>query len=723
MSQKTTLLGIAFVLLFHMASGQQVVVLNEGFPLFDGFNLVQEHIHVLEDHDNLLTIDDVASAPWRDKFVGIPTNSPNFGYATHTFWLRIRVENRWNLRNSLFYLDIAYPTLDSVWLYQQEPTGQWARTLTGDLVPLSKRPVAHRHLVLPMHLPAHTSTTLYIKVRSTGSILIPLWVQTTESLRLSQVKDESFYFFFYGVVWVMIFYNLFLYFTLRDRNYLLYCVTIFLNLLAQANLLGHTLYFWGNTLWWVNIAITVTIFTYMAVLLIFAAFFLQIRKYSKKLYSVFVGASVVCFVLAILSFGIDYTITVRISALVVLLTSLFVIVTGTYAWKKGRTSARFFVLAWTLYLIGAMSMALRNAGFIADSFFARHGAAIGTMLEVVLISLALADRINLYRRQKEEAQEKMLSLAQEQNELLEERVQERTHALQTKQEEILAQNEELRQTQEELQTQRDAIVQKNKELEFRSTQIKHSIMAAKHIQDALLPSPESLQQVFDDYFIFFRPRDIVSGDFYWLKQVGSAVWLVAADCTGHGVPGAFMNLLSKNILDNLVLDKGVGTPAELLEQLDVQIQQAMRTHEGGRLHQGLDLVVLKFEGETSAGNMRVLFGGAKNRLYVLRPQSKTLEEYQGDRILVGGFFRRDRYFRNEVLEVPKGTRLFLGTDGYQDQNDFARNSIGSLRFKAFLEQIAPRPLAEQKQALADYLKDHMEGTEQRDDILWMGIQL
>lgn len=309
-----------------------------------------------------------------------------------------------------------------------------------------------------------------------------------------------------------------------------------------------------------------------------------------------------------------------------------------------------------------------------------------------------------------------------QTERLEKKVKLRTAELQEKQSEILTQNEELLQSQEELETQRDYIKLRSEELENTNKHINHSILAAQHIQMATLPSHEKLAEFLGDYFLIFKPRDIVSGDFYWISNRTDSKWIVTADCTGHGVPGAFMSLLGVNILDNLINTEKTDTPAEVLESLNQEIKTALNYAEN-EVSMGMDLAILKLPNERSESGLSFQFAGAKNDLMVYDYSKKKLEIHRGDRILIGATTNKKKEFQNHDITLPKESVIYLGSDGYQDQNNTKRARIGSKRLRDTLEKSGHIPLREQKKNLLSILETHMEDTEQRDDILLMGIRV
>ena len=334
---------------------------------------------------------------------------------------------------------------------------------------------------------------------------------------------------------------------------------------------------------------------------------------------------------------------------------------------------------------------------------------------------------------------------------LEQKVQERTLELQEAYEETQVMNEELRQTQEELQTQRDYVEErnqelkkynqklqssevilremndriqhKNKELEQSNSQISLSINSAKTIQEAILPYDAKFEKYFEDYFIINRPKDVVSGDFYWikrqLKEFREKIILVVADCTGHGVPGAFMTLIGTNLLDKIITVEGLHHPDLILEALHKEVQYFLKQKDTQN-NNGMDAVVITLE-KIQGTRVKLTFSGAKNNLLVYN--NRELQELKGTRKSIGGIQNEEKRFENQEVILEGGDLLYLGSDGLEDQNNSKRKKFGRNRIKSIIQENYHLPLSEQKQKFEQALGQHMEGTLQRDDILWIGLQL
>jgi serine phosphatase RsbU (regulator of sigma subunit)/ligand-binding sensor domain-containing protein len=299
--------------------------------------------------------------------------------------------------------------------------------------------------------------------------------------------------------------------------------------------------------------------------------------------------------------------------------------------------------------------------------------------------------------------------------VLEKTVQERT-------EEVQAQNEELLQNQDEILAQRNHIEDQNKYLTQQHGLIQQSIKSAETIQKAILPFASRVQQFLPNYFVLYRPKDVVSGDFYWIEQVQDKIIIIGADCTGHGVPGAFMSLIGFNLFDKIIFQQGCHDPAQILTHLQLQVAKALRQPESNNIN-GMDAAIVVLE-KLPDGNTHINYAGARRPLYYASANNELkIEQIKGSRKSIGGHQNKEVLFENHTLSLPSNSVIYLGSDGLADQNNKQRKKFGAKKLESLLQEIVSLSLEEQKTRIEKALDDHMLGTSQRDDILWMGIRL
>ncbi len=267
----------------------------------------------------------------------------------------------------------------------------------------------------------------------------------------------------------------------------------------------------------------------------------------------------------------------------------------------------------------------------------------------------------------------------------------------------------------------DKVAKRTEELTEKNYKITSSINYAKRIQQAVLPPKAEVTSQLPDAMVLFKPRDIVSGDFYWFAQIGAQpakTVLAAVDCTGHGVPGAFMSMVGNAYLNQIIRLQGILSPEKILDELHLHIRKDLKQQEThNRDGMDLALVVIDHEGK------KIEFAGAKNPLVYI--QEGTLHEIKGDKFPVGGYAHaKEQSFAKHVIDTSKPTTFYVYSDGYQDQFGGPKGrKFMSRRLKNLLLEIHPLPMKEQKQVLENHLQEWMGEQNQVDDILVIGVHL
>ncbi|WP_154657268.1 tetratricopeptide repeat protein [Hugenholtzia roseola] len=267
-------------------------------------------------------------------------------------------------------------------------------------------------------------------------------------------------------------------------------------------------------------------------------------------------------------------------------------------------------------------------------------------------------------------------------------------------------------------------------IQAKNRHITDSIRYAQTIQQAVLPANERLNKVLKQYFIVYKPKDIVSGDFYWFSQAEGKMFVAVVDCTGHGVPGAFMSMIGNTILNETVNEKKIYDPAQILTRLHKGVKQALKQEaalnpERRVNDDGMDVVLcsLDFREETQ-DKVKVLFAGAKRPLIYVLPQTQEAAYVRGDNKSIGGFRERKTVdFVQHEFEFPRNTVLYLTSDGFADQQNPEQIKFGTPRLLQALAENAAEDMANQKVLLEVALENHQRSEEQRDDITILGIKL
>ena len=265
------------------------------------------------------------------------------------------------------------------------------------------------------------------------------------------------------------------------------------------------------------------------------------------------------------------------------------------------------------------------------------------------------------------------------------------------------------------------------EVKSQNIKITDSIRYAQTIQQAILPNESILKQSISNIFILFRPKDIVSGDFYWFATAYDETnkkeykYLAAIDCTGHGVPGAFMSLIGYTILNQIISKANSFDTNLILEDLNNGITQILKQDQQMN-DDGMDVCLCRIENLDNE-NIAIQFTGAKRPLYIVKNIAGNILYLKGDNKSIGGFQKKNRYFTTEKIYLQKGDLIYLSTDGMVDQNSPDNKKYGKRKFGELLTEIYRKPMKEQKQAIEQELDNHQQDMEQRDDITIIGVQL
>ncbi len=307
--------------------------------------------------------------------------------------------------------------------------------------------------------------------------------------------------------------------------------------------------------------------------------------------------------------------------------------------------------------------------------------------------------------------------------------------------------QEIIQQSEEIKAQRDELQEQKNTLEYQNENIRASINYALTIQRASLPILDEVAK-FVDFFLIYRPKDIVSGDFYWFAQVSnelrvkqeelmflienehdsgltyhSSTFLAVVDCTGHGVPGAFMSLIGTRLLNEIVNQQKIYDAAKILEKLNKLIRNALQQDQTDN-NDGMDVCLVRLDRRMD-GKTNINFAGAKRNLYWYKINDSEMVNLKADRHSIGGARANHRFeaftSQNEVLNA--GDVIYLSSDGFADQNSVSRKKIGSKRMLEIINDFAKQPLHDQKLLLEKYLDDYQQTEPQRDDITLWGIKV
>lgn len=324
----------------------------------------------------------------------------------------------------------------------------------------------------------------------------------------------------------------------------------------------------------------------------------------------------------------------------------------------------------------------------------------------------------LLKEQKHQIEEKNEELNQQNEEITAQRDE-----IEAQRDEITAQRDMVTNQRDEIESQRDLVTKQKDHIEEQKKEITDSINYAKRIQQAVLPTGEYAKSIMGDHFILFKPKDIVSGDFFWATRVNEWLIVTVADCTGHGVPGAFMSMLGVSFLNEIVRKKEITKASEVLDHLRESIIEALQQKgQSGEQKDGLDIALCALD----TTNNTLQYAGANNPLYVVT-SDKVLKEIYPDKQPVG-IHSNMTPFTNQIISVHKGDVLYLMSDGYEDQFGGPKNKkFMAKHLKTLLVSISNKDMEEQQvildQTFENWISASETKQEQIDDVTVLGIRI
>ncbi|TAD99126.1 MAG: hypothetical protein EAZ97_09555 [Bacteroidetes bacterium] len=279
-------------------------------------------------------------------------------------------------------------------------------------------------------------------------------------------------------------------------------------------------------------------------------------------------------------------------------------------------------------------------------------------------------------------------------------------------------NELLNQSNNEILAQKDKIESQKQIIEKNYIQTNESIRYAQQIQTVILPEDHKLANFFSEFFIIFKPKDVVSGDFYWFQQISEQNAIFAlVDCTGHGVPGAFMSMVGNTLLHETINIKKVSEPARILRNLYAGVRNLLKQKEGKNTD-GMDIALCLFEKRDET--TKITFAGAKTSIFYL--ENNVIQMVSGDRISIGGRVERTKEFENHEMILPSKTSIYFFSDGFTDQNNELRKSFGTNRLRMLVSDLSNLTFEQQKIKMLEALKKHQGNEAQRDDISFIALR-
>ncbi|MBL4658647.1 MAG: SpoIIE family protein phosphatase [Flavobacteriales bacterium] len=641
------------------------------------------HLEFLEDPTQSLTVEQVSSNEFNDKFYKSDKDVHSVMDPHLDVWLRFRLENIDNV-NRFWILELGNGHAGDFEVYYSHDNEKFIGIRNDRDLPYHRRYDHLPHILHNIKVNRDDAIVVYIKMNTVLPMIFKLELHSVPQLIASFTVRSVLLGIFYGMILMLFIYSLFNWYALKNVTYIWFGVYI---MALAATIFG----FDGNILWLFPNISEETLVRVIDSLLMVSAFagvtygqrFLNIPELWPRFNKVL---KVLQYLLvAALLFSIVGPIDASALAanLLPMPALMLLVVAGMLSLKKGHQPARLYLLGFGCFAVGGGIGNMAFLGLVPINDFTYYIMHVGSATEAVFLMFALSQQMSLLEKEKEEAQDKALAV-------LEEKVQERTV---------------------EIRTQKEVIEEKNKD-------ITDSIRYAQRIQAAILPKDETIAKSFSDHFVMFKPRDIVSGDFYWFAEQDGKALIAACDCTGHGVPGAFVSMIGNDLLNHTVLENGITNTGAILSGVNQGIKSAFTMGESQDAQDGMDMTLCSFDYKSK----KMEFSGANNPLLMFR--NGELERTRGDKTPIGGDTAMDHEFETHIIDFKEGDICYIFSDGFQDQFGGPKGKKFMIKkLKELLCEHHAKPFADQKVILEAALKEWMGDLDQVDDILLIGIKL
>lgn len=425
---------MVFLMMAGSAVAEEPATLRAGVDEYP----LGHHVSYLQDPAGALSLEDVMSGRFDNAFIPNTSASPNFGFTDSTYWFRVRLHNR-DAATASWLLELQYPLLDYVDMHLVYP-GAEPRIVShhgGDKLPFAERQVRHRNMIFRVPLAAGETVTVLIRVQTDSSMQLPLTLWSPQGMVERDQREGLVLGAFYGIMIAMLAFNLMIYLSIRDVNYLFYVLYLSNLLLFQSSLNGLAFqYWWPDSPQWGNIATPFSIGMVYTAILQFSREFLQLWKNMPRMDTVFKGFIWLFFVVMVSSFVLNYTVAIKMGTFFTMVATVLLFTVGALCLRKGVLHAKYYMLAWSVLLLFIFVYTLKTFGVLPLVFITEYGLQIGAALEAVLLSYALAHRLRLLRLENESIQRGI-------TETLEQRVRERTTELDTALHELADANRKL----------------------------------------------------------------------------------------------------------------------------------------------------------------------------------------------------------------------------------------------------------------------------------------
>jgi len=637
----------------------------DGMPLF-------EDMQIQEDRGGKFSLQDILSPTRRQYFIKGKEELLSRGFTKSVWWIRLPVQNT-SPRELKWFLEVGYPLISNIELYRVSDGNLISREKTGAEYPFSIRKVNSRKFIFPLAEEPRTRTEYFLRFQSKGSMNLQLYSWTSDTLRDGLLKEQLIMGLYYGAVLVMLIYNFFLFFSTRDKSYLYYFFYYSAFFLFQASLNGlASQYLWPEAVWWSSNSLSFLILVSLIFAMNFCRSFLKLTENIPRMNEIFLVVILLDMILIPFSFLISYMVMVSVVMILTLLTALLITIALSMTLYKGFKPARYYAVAWSFFWIGVVLYALKSFTVLPETFLTTWSMQSASMLEIILISFGLADRINYISREMEKM-----------NENLEVLVADRTKEMNS----ILT------------------------ELEKRDIEMQRELKLAADIQSGILPEMPFMHEGIrvDAYY---SAMGQVGGDFYDIFQMqGGHLGILIADASGHGMPAAFLTAMAKISFSETIQTQLF--PRDIFCHVNNELLETIQTDDFVTAF----LMVI-------GPSYEVLYCNASHVFpMVLRYDTGEVEEWDTNGLFMGAMEVANEMYEDGQDMLNYGDRVLFFTDGITEAKNRYEEDYGGQRLKKLFADTMDLSISEAKERIMNDWRRFTAGIEQNDDVTLVIVEI
>lgn len=713
--------SILFLLFLCISFSMDAKVVVDKF--FTRQNIIPQ-CEIFVDSTALIPVDEIIQNNV-DLFRNTNASMLNYGFFSGNVWIKLDIEN-FTQSNKPLYLLCNNKIVESVAFYPEIKNPLEINQHSGLLVSYSQKAVIDEKAVFRLDLLPYQRKTVYMKIHVED---FAFWQDITLMSSTEYLNSHTIRNFFngliYGVVIIFILINLFYYITIKKKAFLyfvLYQLSMLFYLFGTDGLIFQFIFTESSSA-------TIKLYYIASVLpqllvIPFTSISLKVAQYKPMIHKLLIGFLVFFTCFMILSV-FNKSMPLRYLNILSFITLILVFGTSILMLKnKNLVLPKFFIVALSPLIIILILFLFRNTGLINISISITY-IKVGVLIQLIFLSFGLS--IVFRRFMKDASKEAIQNLENlnrvkdDLNNRLEVCVSERTAELDKAVDDLNRVNTEIVDINKSLSNERNKFENQKEILEQQKKELTDSIAYAERLQKMLMITDEDLRSLFSDqFFALSLPKDIISGDFYWAGKIGTKTIITVADCTGHGVPGAFMSVIGITYLRDIVENKRIVVASEILNHLRQRVAESFRKHSNDENmpKDGMDLALVVIDNE----NKTIEFSGAYNPLYLIR--WSELKIYKADHLSIGIDDRNGISFSSNTIEYNPGDIIYLFSDGFVDQFGWRTGKkFKQKQFRELLLEISELPLEVQKAVLVNTMNNWKGDLEQVDDITVLGVKL